>query len=683
MRCNAWFWASLIPSLFLSLSSAQAQGADAGSAVPPLPAEIPATATLYTILRGGKAAGQQAIWTTADGNLHVFYQYNDRGRGPSMTSVLTFARDGTPTAETLLGNNYLKSSIHEAFTRVGQRATWSNDAEHGEKLTAGPAFYIALNGAPAELGLLAHAALINGGHLGLLPEGETRLQRIAETDIQAGPKRQHVRLYALTGLDFSPTYVWLDMQEQYFGSSMGRIAIVPDGWEAAAPEMQEIQRRAIEARGAELAKKLAHHPAHGVVFVHANVFDANSASIVSNQTVVVVGNHIHAVGPAAEVTAPPDAETVDATGKTLLPGLWDMHAHVADNDGLLNLAAGITSVRDLANDTDAILARRKRIDAGTELGTRIILAGIIDGPGPFQNSTKVLVSTEVEARAAVDSYAGLGYVQIKIYSSLKPELVPAIIDEAHHKGLRVSGHIPAFMTAAECVRLGFDEVQHVNFLVLNFFPEVKETQTPARLTEPGKLAADLDLHSAEVQAFIRLLQVRHTTLDPTLAAFERLLVARPGELPPGYASVDRRLPPQVRRGLRAGGLTPPEGQEATYRRSFAKMVEFVGLLYRAGIPIEAGTDNLAAFTLERELELDVQAGIPPAKVLQLATLGAAKIMSRDLELGSVTAGKLADLVLVDGNPTLNISHVRKTALTLKDGVIYMPAELYSELGVQP
>jgi imidazolonepropionase-like amidohydrolase len=247
----------------------------------------------------------------------------------------------------------------------------------------------------------------------------------------------------------------------------------------------------------------------------------------------------------------------------------------------------------------------------------------------------------------------------------------------------VSGHIPAFMTAAECVRLGFDEIQHVNFLVLNFFPEVKETQTPARLTEPGKRAADLDLHSAEVQTFIRLLKVRHTTLDPTLAAFERLLVAPPGELPPGYGSVERRLPPQVRRGLRAGGLTPPEGQEATYRRSFAKMVELVGLLYRAGIPIEAGTDNLAAFTLERELELDVQAGIPPAKVLQLATLGAAEIMSRDAELGSVTAGKLADLVLVDGNPTLNISDVRKTALTLKDGVIYMPAELYSELGVQP
>jgi len=108
-----------------------------------------------------------------------------------------------------------------------------------------------------------------------------------------------------------------------------------------------------------------------------------------------------------------------------------MHAHVADNDGMLNLAAGVTTVRDLGNDIDTLLARRKRIEEGQEIGNRIVLAGIIDGPGPYQGPTKVLVSTKDEARAAVDEYVRLGYVQIKIYSSVKPELVPAIIDEAH------------------------------------------------------------------------------------------------------------------------------------------------------------------------------------------------------------------------------------------------------------
>jgi imidazolonepropionase-like amidohydrolase len=133
----------------------------------------------------------------------------------------------------------------------------------------------------------------------------------------------------------------------------------------------------------------------------------------------------------------------------------------------------------------------------------------------------------------------------------------------------------------------------------------------------------------------------------------------------------------------AGGLQVPEGMDDTYRKSAANMIKLVGILYKAGIPIEAGTDGLAGFTLHRELELDVRSGIPPAEVLKLATLGAARIMKKDGELGSIAPGKLADLVLIDGNPAANISDVRKTALVMKDGVLYKPAELYAELGIQP
>ena len=380
-------------------------------------------------------------------------------------------------------------------------------------------------------------------------------------------------------------------------------------------------------------------------------------------------------------TAPP--KLIDARGKTLLPGLWDMHAHVGDNDGLLNLAAGVTTVRDLANDTDTLLARRRRIADGKEIGTRIVIAGIIDGRGPYQGPTKVLVSTEAEARAAVDNYKRLGYVQIKIYSSVPPAIVPAIIDEAHKNGLRVSGHIPAEMTAAQCVKLGYDEIQHINFLVLNFFPEIKNTNTIARLTKPGELAASLDLTSPQVQSFIKLLQDHHTKLDLTLSIFEDQYMSRIGQIPPGYQAVANRLPAQVRRGLLTQGMTPPPGMDDTYKKSFAKMMEFTGLLYRSGLSIEAGTDSMAGFALDRELELDVKAGIPAAQVLQNATLNAAKIMSMDKDLGSITPGKLADLTLVDGDPTKNISDIRKTAVVVKDGVLYYPAELYTELGVAP
>ncbi len=360
-----------------------------------------------------------------------------------------------------------------------------------------------------------------------------------------------------------------------------------------------------------------------------------------------------------------------------------MHAHVGDNDGLLNLAAGVTTVRDLANDTDSLLARRQRIADGKEIGTRIVLAGIIDGRGPYQGPTNVLVSTEAEARAAVDNYKRLGYVQIKIYSSVPPAVVPAIIDEAHKNGLRVSGHIPAEMTASQCVELGYDEIQHINFLILNFFPEVKNTNTIARLIEPAKLGAGLDLTSPQVQSFIKLLQDHHTKLDLTLSIFENRYLSRAGQIPIGYQAIADRLPPQVRRGLLSVGLTPPPGMDETYRKSFAKMMDLAALLYRSGIPIEAGTDFMAGFTLHRELELDVQAGIPASQVLQNATLNAARIMSLDKDLGSIAPGKLADLTLVEGDPTSNISAIRKTVLVVKDGVVYHPAELYTELGVTP
>ena len=631
----------------------------------------------------GNLAGQQATWTAADGKLHIFYQFNDRGRGPKTTSILKLDAKGLPTAETVDGNDYLKSSVHESYALESGVARWKSDSEQGQRKLASPAFYASNNGAPAELGLLAQGALSNGGKIALLPEGEVRIDRVTEMNLEASGQKRRVTLYAMSGLDFSPTYVWLDDHRRFFAFVSLWSTVIPEGWETAAKSMQATQDQSTQARAAELAHNLAHRPAHGIVFTHANLFDAQSAQVLKDQSVVILENRIRAVGPAGEITAPAGAEVIDAAGKTLVPGLWDMHAHVSENDGLLNLAAGVTTVRDLANDTDSLLARRKRIQEGKEIGTRIVLAGVIDGRGPYQGPTKVLVSTEAESRAAVDNYARLGYVQIKIYSSVKPELVPAIIDEAHQHGLRVSGHIPAEMTAAQCVELGYDEIQHANFLMLNFMPELKNTNTPTRFTEVAKRGADLDLSSPQVKSFVKLLQEHHTALDPTLSVFENMLVDHAGKVPRGYQEVAGRLPPQVRRGLMSGGLKPPAGMEERYTQSFNRMVELVGMLYRAGIPIEDGTDSMAGFALHRELELDVQVGLPASKVLQDATLNAARIMKMDADLGSIAPGKLADLALVNGDPVAHIEDIRKVALVVKDGVLYKSAELYSALGVAP
>jgi imidazolonepropionase-like amidohydrolase len=631
----------------------------------------------------GTLAGQQAAWKTADGQFRVFFQFNDRGRGPKTTTVFTFAKNGNPVSEVIKGNDYLKVDVDEEFSLDGKTARWKNRGENGSRTTDGNTFYVSMNGPPEETMLLVRTALANGGRITLLPEGEAQVREVSQLDVEAGGRKKHLQLYTVSGLSFLPQYLWVDEAHEYFASGERWLMVVREGWEATQEALLAAQNRVATERNAELAQKLAHHYPSGIVFLHANILDSDTAKILQDQTVVITGNRIAKVGASNSYAWPSGALVIDATGKTLLPGLWDMHAHVGDGDGMLNLAAGVTTVRDLGNTMDELIARRKRIEEGTEVGTRIILAGIIDGPGPYQGPTKVLVANEAEARAAVRNYVKLGYEQIKIYSSVRPELVPPIIDEAHKAGRRVSGHIPASMTASECVKLGYDEIQHVNFLVLNFFPDVKETQTRLRITEPAKLAAGLDLSSSEMQGFVQLLTDHHTAVDPTMSIFEGQYTSKPGEVSPGYAAVFKRLPVQVRRGMLSGGLQAPEGMEARYRESFAKMVALVGVLYKAGVPIEAGTDSLPGFALHRELELDTQAGIPPPEVLELATLGAARIMKRDTELGSISQGKLADLVLVDGNPAANISDIRKPVLVLKNGVLYRPSELNAELGIQP
>lgn len=664
--------------LFTALSAAPQQ-----SAIPALPSDIPSTARRYVVLLVGAPAGQQAGWTTTDGAIHIFFQYNDRGRGPATTSVLRLDSSGIPIAESVTGNNYLKVPVHENYTLASGSAHWQNEIEHGARTLTAPAMYVAMDPSPIEAGLLAAAALHHGGQLALLPEGEAHVVRVRDLTLESSAEKKHVTLFAVAGLDYSPDYVWLDDRGGFFASVSDWLSVLPDGWQSALPALSTAQSQVAQARSAGLARTLIHRPSGPVAITHVDLFDAASARIVHDQTVILHGDRIQSVGPAASAQVPPNAQLIDGRGKTLLPGLWDMHAHVADNDGLLNLAAGVTTVRDLANDIDTLLARRRRIENLQEVGTRIVLAGVIDGPGPYHGPTKVLVSTDQEARAAVDNYKHLGYVQIKIYSSVPPAVVPTIIQEAHRLGMRVSGHIPAEMYADQCVDLGYNEIQHANFLMLNFMRDVRDTNTRSRFTAVAQRGASLDLHSPAMQSFIQLLLAHHIDLDPTLDVFEDMYMQGPGFIPPAFQPVADRLPPQVRRRLLSMGLAAPPGMQETYRRSFRKMLAMIGMMYRDGIPIEDGTDEMPGFSLHRELQLDVEAGLPPNRVLQDATLNAARIMSMDDELGSIVPGKLADLDLISGDPIADIANVRNAVLTVKDGNLYYPAELDAALGIAP
>ena len=232
--------------------------------------------------------------------------------------------------------------------------------------------------------------------------------------------------------------------------------------------------------------------------------------------------------------------------------------------------------------------------------------------------------------------------------------------------------------------MGFDELQHINQLLLNFFvtPET-DTRTLERFYLVADRTAGLDLASAEVRDFIALLAAQDVVVDPTLATFE-FLHQRNGELSPIVAPVAKHLPPSIQRTRRAAELDiPDDATEALYDRSFAKLVEFTGLMHDAGVAIVAGTDEMAGFTLQRELELYVQAGMTPGEALRTATWNAAKVAGVLEDRGSIAPGKRADLILVDGDPTVDIGVIRKVSTVVKGDTLYYPAKIHEALGVKP
>lgn len=655
----------------------------AGEPSPPAARPAAGEELRFTVFFGGlRPVGSVAYHVEPDGDSILTLEVSDRGRGQKLASRFRLDRDGIPLRLHITGDDYWKNPVDERFELAGGKAVWSNASEQGERKISRPAFYISLNGANQEIGLLA-MALLRSPHrrLPLLPEGEARIESVGATRVEAQGRAKQLSLYAISGLDYTPLYVWMESPKVFFGRYDGFITVVREGWDEAVPALLKAQAEAVAKREEALAAKLAHQPAGPLVIKGARMFDPEKG-VMPDATVVISGSRIQAAGPTGEVPVPPGAEVIEAKGKMLLPGLWDMHQHFIATDGILDLAAGVTTGRDLGNDTDYLLSLKSRWDSGKALGPRVVLAGVIDGPGPYAAPTKVLVDSEEQARATVDRYAGLGYEQIKVYNSLDPKLVPAIVEQAHRHGLRVSGHIPNGMTAEQAVREGFDEIQHVNFLFLNFLPGV-DTRTPARITAVAEHAAELDLASEPVRAFLRLLVERHTVVDPTVTAFEDKLTGRPGEVGPSLAAVAGRLPYPVRRGLLGGNLPIPQGMEQRFRDSYRALLAMVRALHEAGIPIVAGTDGPAGFTLHRELENYVEAGIPAPEVLRIATLGAARVMKHDKDLGTIAPGKLADLILVDGDPTVRISDIRRVVLTVKNGVVYTTAELWQAVGVKP
>lgn len=215
------------------------------------------------------------------------------------------------------------------------------------------------------------------------------------------------------------------------------------------------------------------------------------------------------------------------------------------------------------------------------------------------------------------------------------------------------------------------------------FPEVKETRNRDRFIKVAERAREFTPEKPEVRDFINFLKQHHTVLDPTMNVFEALFCGDPTALTPGLEEVVPRFPPQVRRGMRSGALAVPKDKEAAYREAFPAMLRLLKALHDAGVTIIPGTDALPGYTLHRELEIYARAGIEPAEVLRMATLVSALVMGVDKDRGAIVPGKLADMILIDGDPTKNISDVRKVTAVIKGGNVYDPAAIEKALGITP
>jgi imidazolonepropionase-like amidohydrolase len=394
--------------------------------------------------------------------------------------------------------------------------------------------------------------------------------------------------------------------------------------------------------------------------------------------VVIERGRIVDAGPKSRVKIPGGAQKIDARGKTILPGLWDMHAHFEQVEwGPIYLAAGATTVRDCGNEFEFITAVRDAVVNSRGLGPRLLLAGIVDGTGPLALGV-ARVDTPKEARMWTDKYHDAGFQQMKIYSSVKLEEVKDVAEEAHRLGMTVTGHVPEGLNAYQVIEAGQDQINHISYIADIMTPPLPEG---ASRLDRANAAANIDLKSPEAQKAIAFLVQHGTVVDPTVALFE-FFTASSAKLPASIEPGVTHVAPELQAILAEAG--PPTAHTELQEKIVQKDIAIIGALHHAGVPIVAGTDQtVPGYSLYREIELYAQAGFTPMEAIQAATIVPARVMGLDKELGTVEAGKRADVIILDANPLESIHNIRKVEFVITNGVMYNCAELWRSVGFKP
>jgi imidazolonepropionase-like amidohydrolase len=483
-------------------------------------------------------------------------------------------------------------------------------------------------------------------------------------------KGRMVRLtrYTVANLMFGREIVWMNDSGRLaalmtFAGGLPQEEIL-EGYEPVEAELEHsgVQQEMLDLD--DLDRRVPPEAAGTFAIVGARLIDGTGGPAVEGSVVMVRDGRIVAAGKAGAVKVPAGVRVIHAEGRSLLPGLWEMHVHYSGVEfGPALLAAGVTTARDCGGEFEFLTTVRRKIDKDNALGPKLLLAGLIDSGGPLAFGY-VDVKSSAEAVEAVDNYADAGFEQIKVYTQLQPDVLKAISAEAHRRAMTVTGHVPAAINAFDGVADGMDQINHLQFVTRAMIPEGS--------TGP------VDLESKRAQEMIALLKEKQIVVDPTLGWGE--MAGHPKSIDvasfePGINAAPFTLSSKFR------ALGAPAADEAKFHERMETNLKVVGALYRAGVTIVPGSDTgLLGYGLDRELELYVQAGMSPMAAIQSATIVPARVMKLDGESGSIEAGKRADLILVEGNPLEKISDIRRVVSVVKDGRMYDSKKLGRSVG---
>lgn len=600
---------------------------------------------------------------------------------PSLNATLRMRSDLTPSQFEITGIRPLEVGINTAVSVRGHNATVREGTRRRQVIV--PDRFFTLSGyAPVTMEMMLVRYWLNSKFkepVKLLPGGEAFIEHRGRDTSTVDGKQISLERYSLGGIGWGRQTLWFDSANKLVaavnlgGDVETNFSAIRDGYESM---LSFFLKRTVEdgiERLTQVANGLSPARTGTLVLLGGTLIDGTGKTPLADSIVVIEGDRIKTIGTRSKVKIPDGATIVDARGKYIVPGLWDMHAHFYQVEfGPAYLAAGITTARDVGNDIEFATALRDAARSGHGLGPRMILAGYIEGKNK-DHSFDIQVETPAEARAAVQHYKEAGFEQIKIRDNVKPDALRVITAEAHRLGMTVTGHVPKGMDALQAVEAGMDQINHINFVATVF---EGKNQKPA-----NELPSSLDLTSPEARHALQVFKEKGTVIDPTLATME--LVIRPKNVAiktfePGMDKVSPELVEQLEK------KGAPAEAEAQVREITKLMLNLVGVLHRAGIPIVAGTDvSVPGHSLHRELELYVQAGFTPLEAIQAASIVPARVMKVENEVGTIEVGKRADLLIVDANPLLNISNIRKLKFVVAQGRLYDCARLWQSVGFKP